>query len=186
MITGSCFAINLLNFNNFYHIKNSVMKKILSLVVLFIALNSFGQRKSPHDTVSTDNVSVTYGRPHKNDRDIFGGLEKFGSVWRVGADEATTITFNSEAKFGDVKIPAGTYTMFARLGENEWEIILNSQLKQWGAFSYEKNKDKDVATIKVPVKHLDDVVEQLTIRFDKKKSMIIEWDKTQVVVPLKF
>jgi hypothetical protein len=49
-----------------------------------------------------------------------------------------------------------------------------------------KNKDKDVAKIKVPVIKLDNVVEQLTIRFNAAGAMIIEWDKTQVVVPLKF
>jgi hypothetical protein len=30
------------------------------------------------------------------------------------------------------------------------------------------------------------VVEQLTIRFDKKNTMFIEWDKTQVSVPISF
>jgi hypothetical protein len=43
-----------------------------------------------------------------------------------------------------------------------------------------------VAKIKVPVNKLDNVVEQMTIRFNKDNSMVIEWDKTQVVVPLKF
>ena len=77
--------------------------------------------------------------------------------------------------------------MFVLPTENDWTIILNSQLEQWGAYSYEKNKDKDVAGVKVPVKKLDRVVEQLTIYFDDKtNAMVIEWDKTQVSVPLSF
>lgn len=164
------------------------MKKIFLLLAVFTAFNSFGQgqRKSPHDTVSSVNATVTYGRPYKKDRDIFGGLEKFGVVWRLGADEATTITFDKDVKFGGEGIQAGTYTLFALPNEQEWTIILNSQLGQWGAFGYDKNKTKDVAKMTVPVKKLDKVVEQLTIRFDKDNSMIIEWDKTQVVVPLSF
>ena len=166
------------------------MKQVLLLLALFTVFNSYGQgeqRKSPHDTVSYANGKVTYGRPYKNGREIFGGLEKFGSVWRVGADEATTITFNSDTKFGGQGVPKGTYTMFVLPTENDWTIILNSQLEQWGAYSYEKNKDKDVAGVKVPVKKLDRVVEQLTIYFDDKtNAMIIEWDKTQVSVPLSF
>jgi Protein of unknown function (DUF2911) len=165
------------------------MKKLLLLLAVFATVNSYGQpgqRKSPHDTVSATNVSVTYGRPSKNGREIFGTLEKYDKVWRVGADEATTITFAKDVKLDGYDVKAGTYAMFAIPDEEKWTIILNGVVKQWGAFSYEKNKDKDVAKIKVPVKKLDSVVEQLTIRFNKDNSMVIEWDKTQVVVPLKF
>lgn len=162
------------------------MKQLLLVLAAFITLSVSAQRKSPHDTVSNGKVTVTYGRPYKNDRVVFGELEKFGRVWRLGADEATTISFSKDVKFGGKKVAAGTYTMFAVPGEKEWTIILNSQPGQWGAYSYEKNKDKDVEKITVPVRKLDKVVEQLTIRFDKDDDMIIEWDQTQVSVALDF
>lgn len=164
------------------------MKKLLFLLTVLISATSFGQGspKSPHDTVSSTNTTVTYGRPFKKDRDIFGGLEKYGRVWRVGANQATTITFNKDVKLGDKEVKAGTYTLFAIPNENEWTIILNSKLGQWGAFSYEKNKASDVAQLNVPVKKLENVVEQLTIRFEGENAMLIEWDKTQVTVPLSF
>lgn len=165
------------------------MKKIFLLLTVVTAINSFGQdsqRKSPHDTVSTTNVSVTYGRPYKKGREIFGKLEKFDNVWRLGADEATTITFKKDGKMGDQVIKAGTYTMFAIPDENKWTIILNAVANQWGAYDYSKNKDKDVAKIKVPVNKLQQEVEQLTIRFNAANAMVIEWDKTQVIVPLSF
>ncbi|MEO8403463.1 MAG: DUF2911 domain-containing protein [Chitinophagaceae bacterium] len=164
------------------------MKHLLIALVAIVTFSACGQaqtRKSPHDTVSTANVSVTYGRPYKKGRDIFGSLEKYGVVYRVGADEATTITFAKDGKFGGKEIKAGTYTLFAIPNENEWTIILNSQLKQWGAFSYEKNKDKDVLQVTVPVHKLDAAVEQLTISFPGKV-LRIAWDKTQVDVPLAF
>jgi len=165
------------------------MKKILLLVAVFAAFNSYSQertRKSPHDTVSSGVTTVTYGRPYKNNREIFGGLEKFGKVWRVGADEATTISFSKDVKFGGEGIKAGTYTMFAIPEAKEWTIILNSQPGQWGAYGYEKNKDKDVAKFKVPVNKLSNVVEQLTIRFANDGSLIIEWDTTQVSISLSY
>jgi hypothetical protein len=166
------------------------MKHFLLLAVIaFAALTASSQgnqRKSPHDTVSSKNASITYGRPYKKDRDIFGGLEKYGKVWRVGADEATTITFNKDVKFAGQAVKAGTYTLFAIPNEKEWVIILNSQLGQWGAYSYDKNKDKDVAQVTVPVKNLDNTVEQLTISLPDNASLVIEWDKTQVAVPLGF
>ena len=47
----------------------------------------------------------------KNGRVIFGELEKFGKVWRMGADEATTITFTRIQNLVIPKIAAGTYTI---------------------------------------------------------------------------
>ena len=163
------------------------MKKIflfLSLVSAMVSCGQGSQRKSPHETVKTTDISITYGRPYKNGREIFGGLEKFDKVWRLGADEATTITFAKDIKFGGTDVKAGTYAMFAIPTENSWTIILNGEAKQWGAFSYDKNKDKDVAKMEVPVNKLDTAIEQLTIRFNEANAIVIEWDKTQVVVPL--
>lgn len=161
------------------------MKKVLLIVAVFFTISSFGQGKSPHDSVTTGDITVTYGRPYKKGRVVFGELEKFGKVWRMGADAATTIKFNKDTKFGSANVPAGTYTMCALLNDNEWTIILNSVLGQWGAFNYEKNKDKNVAEVTVPVKKLENTVEQLTIRFEKQKNMIIEWAETQVTVSVK-
>lgn len=164
------------------------MKQLLLLLSAFIiTLSSSAQgggRKSPHDTVSFKNTTVTYGRPYKKDRVVFGGLEKYGKVWRVGADEATTISFAKDVKFGGADVKAGTYTLFAIPGETEWTIILNTQLGQWGAFGYEKNKDKDIANIKVTPQKIDLPVEQLTIRFIESGAMVIEWDMTRVLVTI--
>jgi hypothetical protein len=160
------------------------MKHLLLALTAFVTFSACAQQRSPHETVSSDNVSVTYGRPYKKGRDVFGGLEKFGSVWRVGADQATTITFKNDSKFAGKTVKAGTYTMFARIGEKEWTIILNSELGQWGSFKYEENKAKDVLQVTVPVVKLDHVVEQLTISLSADK-MVIEWDTTQATVPFK-
>ena len=157
--------------------------------VLITALSASAQPShpnSPHDTVENKDIKVTYGRPYKKGRVVFGELEKYGKVWRTGADEATEITFKKDGKFGGQKVKAGTYTLFTIPNEKEWTIILNSQLKQWGAYSYEKNKEKDVLKFNVPSKKLDSVVEQNTIRLVKDKAVIIEWDQTQVSIPIDF
>jgi hypothetical protein len=162
------------------------MKFILSLIaaVTILSFDSSAQ-VSPHDTIKTKQVTVTYGRPYKKGREIFGGLVPYGKVWRLGADSATQIIFNQNAKFGGQGIAAGRYTMFAIPGENEWTIILNSQLGQWGAFRYEQIKDKDVLKVKVPVKKLTETVEQLTLKADKS-ALTISWDQTQVSIPMSF
>ena len=161
------------------------MKKLLflSTVVLTVFSACAQDRKSPHETVEGKDVKVTYGRPYKKGRVIFGDLEKYGKVWRTGADEATEITFTKDAQVAGKPVKAGTYTLFTIPGENEWTIILNSQLKQWGAYSYDKYKDKDVLQVKVPAKKTDKVIEQHTIRFNDA-GMVIEWDQTQVEIPI--
>ena len=168
------------------------MKKLLSLTLLLLlgATTIFAQgmekdkkRASPHETVTGTNVKVVYGRPYKKGRDIFGGLEAYGKVWRTGADEATEITFEKGVVVGGKQVSAGTYTLFTIPGKDEWTVILNKQLKQWGAFSYDQSKDLVRVTAKP--KHLDKVVEQFTIT-PKANELQIEWDQTDVTVPMRF
>lgn len=165
------------------------MKKLMLFAAVTMIMTSCmaqgKERKSPHDTVSTANIKVTYGRPYKKGRDIFGGLEKYGKVWRTGADEATEITFAKDGTFGGKPVKAGTYTLFTIPGESDWTVILNSELKQWGAFGYDKIKDKDVLKVTVPAKKTPAPVEQLTISLPPN-NLVIAWDNTEVAVPYKF
>jgi Protein of unknown function (DUF2911) len=88
---------------------------------------------------------------------------------------ATEITFAAD----------GTYTLFTIPTEKEWTIILNSASKQWGAYGYEKIKDKNVLEVKVAATATKDVVEKLTITAEET-GVMISWDKTSVSVPVKF
>jgi Protein of unknown function (DUF2911) len=160
---------------------------LCSVAAMVIGLGSCSDKKplSPHETATGANISVRYGRPYKKGRVIFGGLVPYGKVYRCGADSATTITFDRDVNFGGKPVKAGTYTLFTIPNEASWTIILNSQLGQWGAFDYDKYKDKDVVHIDVPVKTLNSPVEQLTISVPPS-SVDIEWDTTQVSVPVSF
>ena len=150
--------------------------KIPVLVVAFLmTMVSFVQAQekapaSPKVTVESPDksIKVVYGQPSKKGRVIFGpegssSLEKFGKVWRTGANEATEVTFKNNVMIGDKMVKAGTYTLFTIPGEKEWSVILNSQLGEWGAFGYDKIKGKDVANVKVPVSMNKTPIEKLTI-----------------------
>ena len=164
----------------------------LAMLLLFSVTTLFAQHKkgdkpraSPHETVTGKHIKITYGRPYKKGRDIFGGLEAYGKVWRTGADEATEITFDKDGMFAGKPVKAGTYTLFTLPGKDSWTIILNSELNQWGAFGYDKVKDKNVLESDVPAKHLDKVVEQFTISVTGG-GVQLEWDHTSVMIPAKF
>jgi hypothetical protein len=180
---GAIIAI--FSYNKLY----SIMKKLAFLLLGAMGISALSCAQnapaSPPATAEGKNVKVAYGQPSKKGREIFGKLVPYGEVWRAGANNATEITFATDGMFGGQAIKAGTYSLFALPTETEWTIILNSTLKQWGAYGYGKIKDKDVAKVKVPVAKLSGVVEKLTYRFIEG-NMIIEWDQTQVSVPVSF
>ncbi len=140
--------------------------------------------QSPRVTVKGKDVEISYGQPSKRGREIFGKLEPYGKVWRTGANEATEITFTKNALFGGKPVKAGTYTLFTIPEKTKWTFILNSELKQWGAYKYEEIKSKNVLQVTVPAKTNNAVVEKLTISLPPGK-LVLEWDKTKVEVPVK-
>lgn len=160
------------------------MKKIFLFALMAMLASSAFSQKSPRVTVISGDISISYGQPSKNDRKIFGELVPFNKVWRAGANEATEITFGSDKTFGGKAIKAGTYTLFVNPTETEWTIILNSELKQWGSFNYDKIKEKDVLSVTVPVQETVAAVEKLTYSFEDNGNLVIEWDTSRVEIPV--
>ena len=128
------------------------MKKFIVFALLFLFC-SVGRvradiklpQPSPSASVKTvvgvTAVTIDYHRPGVKGRKIWGGLVPWGQVWRLGANEATTITFADSVKVEGHDVPAGTYALFAIPGADKWTLILNKQAKQWGAFFYKPEED---------------------------------------------
>ena len=134
-------------------------------------------------------ITVTYCQPSKRGRVIFGegkeALLAFGKYWRLGANDATEITFSKNIKFGDKPVDAGTYRMYAIPGANTWQVVLNSQLGQSGAT--EPDSSLDVVKIEVPAGTSQSETEQFTIDFadaGAAVNMTFAWDKTLITVPV--
>ena len=72
-------------------------------------------------------IKVTYGSPRMRGRTIFGDLVPYGEVWRLGANDATEITFTDKVNFGGEMLDAGTYTLFAVPMQDKWNIIIICQ-----------------------------------------------------------
>ncbi len=143
---------------------------------------------SPRDsvvtTISGAAINVNYGRPSKRGRVVFGGLSdmKWGTVWRTGANEATHFTTSKALQFGEVSVPAGTYTLFTKIEENgKWELIVNTQTKQWGT-AYDGSKD--LVRIPLTVSKDEPVVETMEITVTpagKGGQLAITWDSYKAV-----
>ncbi|HLL95791.1 MAG TPA: DUF2911 domain-containing protein [Spirosoma sp.] len=169
------------------------MKNLLIAIALLCSTVSMTQAQekkapmSPRITAESPdkNIKVVYGQPSKRGRVIFGdsGLEKFGKVWRTGANEATEVTFKNDVMFGGKMVKAGSYALFTIPGEKEWTVLLNSTLGEWGSFGYDKIKGNDVASVKVPVSMNKTPIEKLTIT-PTNNSLSIAWDNMTVSVPV--
>ena len=131
-------------------------------------------------------VKVIYGRPQKKERKIFGELLKYGDLWRVGANQSTEVAFYKDVIISGNKIKKGTYNLYAFVNEKTWEIILNTDRPAWGAAN--RDEEKDVAKITLPVTEGKEDLEVLNIIFEEKSKtevhMIIAWEKTRMHIPI--
>jgi hypothetical protein len=186
--------------------KNMIKLSIIPvLAILLMTGTSFAQergnneaRVSPNATVSqnigTTVVTVTYGRPGIKGRTYFAEgstLAPAGEVWRTGANESTTITFSGDVIFGGEAVEAGTYTLFSIPNDNEWTVILNSNLTRedgtpaWGAYGYDQSDDVIRVTAE-PAEGSD--LEWFEIYFnelsDTKAHLNLHWGTVRVPVPI--
>ena len=173
--------------------KNTVFALFLSLIALNFACSQ-NPPASPHTTVDGKDVKISYGQPSKKGRVIFGAegsqsLEKYGKVWRTGANEATTFTTNKDLTIEGKTLPAGKYTLWTIPREDKWTVIFNNKMYDWGvSFGGDASREEsaDVLQVDVPVNISSIPVEKFEISFDENQpALVLEWDITKVVVPFK-
>jgi hypothetical protein len=151
-----------------------------------------GIDKSPMDMaayptdykVSEKAVRIIYGRPQLKGRSM-EELTPTGKVWRTGANEAPEITFYKDVKFGGKDVKAGTYSLFTIPGSENWTVILNKKLNQWGSYFYDEASD--VARVTVPNGSDAASLEEFSIAFkdvDGGAQLVMGWDKTRIAVPI--
>ena len=131
-------------------------------------------------------IHITYGRPLKRGRIIFGGLVGFDQLWPVGAHYASEIFITGPLNMGGTDLPAGAYSVFATPGTSAWTLHFNNVLGMHQADLYDPAHD--VLVVEVPVETLDEVTEALTIDFenvDDGVDLRITWDQTRVRLPVR-
>jgi hypothetical protein len=70
-------------------------------------------------------VTVVYNRPVARGRELFGALVPYGEIWNPGADEATRIELSQDTEVEGRRLPAGTYSLWAAPGPQEWTLIFS-------------------------------------------------------------
>lgn len=145
------------------------------------------KKLSPWETVTFDksnvHIEVGYCRPYAKGRKIFGDLVPYGRWWRTGANETTQIELSRDVIFNGDTLKAGLYSLVTIPEEEEWTIIFNNRIPEWGTSYFPQD---DELRIKAAVENLPATVEQFTIDFselDGHNTLIFAWDKTKVTVP---
>lgn len=150
-------------------------------------------------------IEVTYGRPIKRGRDLFGLGADYGKkvndgapVWRAGANQTTHLATEVPLVFAGKTLPAGDYDVFVDLKEKEWTLIFstwptqknydpNDKTALWGSFGY--TPDKDVLRVPMKLETMPFSVDQFTIAFVDMTAdggrLAMMWDKTMASVAFK-
>ena len=78
-------------------------------------------------------IVISYGQPHARGRRVEGGLIPLDTVWRFGANMATTLHTDLDMTLGAVKVPRGDYSLFVLYTRAGWQLIVNRGTGQWGS-----------------------------------------------------
>ncbi|MFL6236782.1 MAG: DUF2911 domain-containing protein [Thermoanaerobaculia bacterium] len=142
-------------------------------------------RPSPNASVTQmvgiTEVTIKYSRPGVKGREVWGKLVPYGEVWRTGANENTTIKFNTPVKIEGHELPAGVYGLQTIPAQGDWTLILSKDANEWGAFSYKPEHDALLVQVKPrpgePRERMAFDFEDVT---DTSAKVVLSWEKLQV------
>ena len=177
------------------------MKRLfVSLSVLAFAVTLSAQQKRPPAsppenasvTINGKTISIKYNSPRVNGREghIFtqGGLiqttHKSYPIWRAGANAATTLNTDADLTIGDLKVPAGTYTLFVDIANpDQWNLVISKDTGEWG-LGYKP--DMDLGRTKMKMTKPPSMVEDLTYTLkddgDNKGTLTLAWEDKEASV----
>ena len=170
------------------------MKKIILLSAVFCYSYLTAQIKTPQPSptatitqkIGVSNVSVEYSRPGAKGREIFGGLVKYGQIWRTGANKATKITFEEDVIFGGKSVKKGSYSLFTIPGEKKWTILLNKETELWGSGEYDE--EMQICSFSIGIEKSKEFIETFTIEFGSFNSfdalMSLKWTNIQINIKI--
>ncbi len=172
------------------------MKKLVVAVALVLAMQANAQIQTPQaslkaeieQSVGLTNVDVEYFRPAKKGRLVFGDLVPYGKVWRTGANQNTTVEFNTDTEIDGKNLPAGKYALYTVPKAESWDVIFYKTTDNWG-LPKAWNESDVVLKTSVRPETLTKDVEYFTIAVNPKNNdegtLDVSWEKTIVHIPFK-
>ena len=139
-------------------------------------------------TLGGETGVLCWDAPSMNGREVFGGLQPYGELWRLGANEATAIHLPFGGDIGGVEVEPGSYSLYAIPGEESFEIFVNTNFERWGIGITPEVRATEVGSFTRSVTMLDEPVEQMRFRFESHGEnmghLVMEWENTRVDIPV--
>ncbi len=158
-----------------------------SCIMDYTSPSTYDERKSPLESldfeVEGDRVLVCYGSPSAKGRTVFGELVPFGYLWRFGANEPTRLYTSTDLVIGEVVVPKGRYSIYAKPGENSWELFISTSTFHWGSGINENVIEKEIGSFDIQPEYNNTFVESFTIRFEDEE-LLVEWENTRLRIPV--
>jgi hypothetical protein len=170
----------------------------LALVIAMTLTAATGKRRvtannkqsPPAETTMTlgkQTITIEYNAPSARGRAVEGGLIPYGSVWRLGADAATTLVTTGDIMIGNLRVPAGVHTLYLQGAQGgTWQLIVNKQTGQWGT---EYNQAQDLGRVDMKVTKTSAPVEKLNITLKpgsgSSGTLEVEWGDSRASVPIR-
>jgi hypothetical protein len=166
----------------------------IAIIVLGVfALRTYGQFEHSGFTsppakvevvIAGKKITIDYYAPSMHGRKVMGGLVPFGEVWCTGANWATKITTEASLQMGNLKLPAGSYSIWTIPNAHEWTLIIN---KQTGQFHKDYDSSTDFGRTTMNLKSLPARVEtfKINLRDDggKQGTLALDWETTEASIP---
>lgn len=92
-------------------------------------------------------IAITYGQPHARGRSVVGRLIPQDTVWRLGANLATTLDNDLDIELGGLRIPRGRYSLYTLYTKEGWQLIVSRAAGQVGAYDYAPANDLGRVTL---------------------------------------
>jgi len=142
-------------------------------------------RPSPPATASgkigETTVTINYSSPAVKNRKIWGELVPYGKVWRAGANEATTIEFSQDVMVEGKPLSQGKYSLYTIPGENQWTVIFNKAVGQWGT---EYDERRDALRVTVKPRKAPKMQERLAY-FVARNGILMRWENLELPIKVK-
>jgi hypothetical protein len=91
---------------------------------------------------------------------VEGGLIPRDTVWRFGANTATTLHTDVDLRLGGHALPRGDYSLFILYSGTAWQLIANRGTGQWGT---DYDASKDLGRVPLTARTLPEPEESLTV-----------------------
>jgi len=152
---------------------------------LLFAQNLETPRPSPNatitQTVGVSHITIDYSCPGVKDRIIWGELVPFGKIWRTGANEVTSITFDDPVEINGNTLEAGTYGIHTLPGEKEWQIIFSGDTEVDAGSQFDEKKEVlRINVVPEEAPFLERMAFTFTNTTDNKTTANLLWEKLRV------